>query len=177
MLVACRLDANCSWVESERIESVDYDLTLLNGHPQKAPFLSRHFSFEQQETLQVLYAALLCFLLLSLVQWRATAQSRFHTVQLRSQLLTWTLHLEVCRLGLQVFNMTLYARNGWAFPSLNFLSEVSWVLSVSTHSRCRWCATWAPRCSACCSCCSAVAGRCASPAPDCSATTCSTSGR
>lgn len=51
MLLTCKLDDNCTWVNSERKDKIHYDITFTNGHPEYASFLTKQFSFEQQVSM------------------------------------------------------------------------------------------------------------------------------
>ena len=48
-LVACRRNASCGWQHVSQPFSIDYDLNIVNGRPDKNnnPF-EYHFSFEKQ---------------------------------------------------------------------------------------------------------------------------------
>ncbi|CAD5221094.1 unnamed protein product [Bursaphelenchus xylophilus] len=130
ILVACRLDENCSWVESERLEPIEYDITLTNGHPVYGNWLTNQFSFEEQNILEVIFLGFVCFGMLSIVQGRSQVKSKYHILHLRSRLLLWIINLEVLRLGIQLFNMSIYALHGSAFSILNYFAELIRNLSV-----------------------------------------------
>ncbi|CAD5214848.1 unnamed protein product [Bursaphelenchus okinawaensis] len=130
ILVACRLDENCSWVESERLEPVNYDISLMNGHPLYGNWLTNQFSFEEQNIFEIIFFGFMGFGILSIVQARSQTKSKYHMLNMRSRMLLWIINLEVTRLGIQLFNMSIYALHGSAFVFLNYVAELIRNLSI-----------------------------------------------
>lgn len=129
VFVSCRLDSNCSWVETIRNDALNYDIRLTNGHPLlNVDILTKQFSFEEQNIFEIMLFAFGCFLVLALFQWRGTQKSRIRHSPLRVQLLSLVIGLQVAGLFIQIINMLRFIKTGLSIQTFCFLSEVCFLL-------------------------------------------------
>jgi hypothetical protein len=125
VFVTCRLNENCSWVETVRDDPIEYDIRLTNGHPElNVDVLIKEFSFEEQNIFEIMLFSLGCFIALALVQWRASFKNRLRCSPLRSKLLSTAIGLQIGGLFIQIVNMLRFIKTGLSVPTLCFLSEV-----------------------------------------------------
>ncbi|KFD72363.1 hypothetical protein M514_01714 [Trichuris suis] len=70
LLTNCLLNEHCNWTKSNSRVRLNYDIWLVNGHPDRSginPF-EHQFSFERQDTMELFAFAFLLFLALAFAQ-------------------------------------------------------------------------------------------------------------
>ncbi|KAI6177199.1 hypothetical protein M3Y97_00881100 [Aphelenchoides bicaudatus] len=124
VFVSCHLDNDCEWAETKRDDIINYNIELTNGHPLiNVDTITKQFSFEEQNVFEIMSFAFTCFLILALVQWRASTKSRLRCSPLRSKLLSVAIGLEIAGLFVQIINMLRFIKTGVSIEAFSFFSE------------------------------------------------------
>lgn len=114
LLLTCYLDQNCSWTSHNRSInlSLDYDLFLVNGHPNYRVSMNLidrwHFSNDDEDLASMSLVALLANILLLGLEIRAYNLQSTE----RGQFLLLILALQVLRLTLLFLHWSLFSRDG-----------------------------------------------------------------
>ncbi|OQR68919.1 hypothetical protein BIW11_01935 [Tropilaelaps mercedesae] len=129
-LVACYRDRrNCTWRSSADDHlTLDYDIYLVNGHPQDSTALDDEFSFEEQGSLQRtgIFFALYVFLLALHVHLQINKERHPLTrILFMAVLLQFVSHLAT------LVHIVLFAANGEGLPTMRVVGEIAYIFAQS----------------------------------------------
>lgn len=111
LIIDCHLDSACNWTKTNGSVTVNYFLSLVNGHPDDHgrynPF-EYQFSCEEQDLFEIIATALLVTLILLGLQCRAAKMKK----NSRSFYLLLVLCLQMVELCSFLFHLAVFASNG-----------------------------------------------------------------
>ncbi|CAD6184990.1 unnamed protein product [Caenorhabditis auriculariae] len=114
ILLACKLNENCAWESSNPDLTIEYDLWLTNGRPnsKEASFFTFNFSFDEQNTVQILLITVIMYAFLAMLLSRVRAKTRHHALPPRTRLLSYIVTAKMVGSALQCINVLVYAYDG-----------------------------------------------------------------
>uniref|UniRef100_A0A1I7ZVI5 GpcrRhopsn4 domain-containing protein n=1 Tax=Steinernema glaseri TaxID=37863 RepID=A0A1I7ZVI5_9BILA len=133
VMVACTLNDQCNWTNSQFTDTISYDLWLTNGNPVTEGAydqFTKQFSFDEQNLAEIYFVALMLYIILVIFQVKAVALIRQSVVPARIRLLSWIIALKTVGLTLQSLNLLVFSWDGVGVSFAKFSGEVLRVIAI-----------------------------------------------
>uniref|UniRef100_A0A5S6QMT6 GpcrRhopsn4 domain-containing protein n=1 Tax=Trichuris muris TaxID=70415 RepID=A0A5S6QMT6_TRIMR len=118
----CLLNEHCNWTKSNARVSLNYDVWLVNGHPDRSginPF-EHQFSFDRQDTMELFGSAFVLFLALAIAQLHSCRKD----AQVPSFVLLILLTMRMTGFSLHSFYCLKFAFHGRASKLLTLFADL-----------------------------------------------------